>query len=98
MRAFEPIRKRVPKITREQGIAQLRRDWMKPDDNLITEEEAAIWYSLFDVHLRWEPTMPPRRRKRPIRPTAEHVDHFTWLERDRVRRTTDAIPVRRRLD
>jgi hypothetical protein len=42
--------------------------------------------------------MPPRRRQRSIRLTAENLDHFTWLERDWVRRTSDAAPVRRRLD
>jgi hypothetical protein len=42
--------------------------------------------------------MPPRRRRRPIRPTAEHLDHFTSLERDWIHRTPDAVPVRRRPD
>jgi hypothetical protein len=28
MRAFEPIRKRVPKITQEEAAAPIRRDWV----------------------------------------------------------------------
>jgi hypothetical protein len=33
-------------------------------------------------------------RTRPERPTAERLDRFTQLERDRVRRTSDSVPVR----
>jgi hypothetical protein len=43
----------------------------------LTEEQASEWAWSRWSHLAWEPTMPPRRRKRPIRPTAEHHDHFT---------------------
>jgi hypothetical protein len=35
--------------------------------------------------------MPARERRRLIRPTTEHLDHFTWLERDWGRRATDAV-------
>jgi hypothetical protein len=98
VRAFEPIRKRVPKITQEQAAVLIRPNWQNADGSELTEDQASSWAWRWWVHLEWEPTMPPRRRKRPIRPTAEHLDHFTWLERDWVRRTTDAVPVRRRLD
>ena len=40
MRTFEPIRKRVPRITEEEAAALIRRDWMKPDGTLISEEKA----------------------------------------------------------
>src|SRR5262249_21277957 len=37
MRAFEPTRKRVPKITQEEAAALIRRDWMKPDGTRLIE-------------------------------------------------------------
>jgi hypothetical protein len=94
MRSFEPVRKRVPKITLETAVALIRRNWQNADGSELSDEQAQHWAHRWWVHLRWEPTMPPRQRKRPIRPTAEHLDHFTWLERDWVRRTPDSVPVR----
>ena len=40
--------------------------------------------------------LQPRERKRPTRPTAEHLEDFTMLERDWACRTTDAAPIRPR--
>jgi hypothetical protein len=95
MRTFEPIRKRVPRITEEEAAALIRRHWMKPDGTLISEEEARLWAWTFFLHLKYEPgSMPPRPRTRPERPTAERLDRFTQLERDWVRRTPDSVPVR----
>jgi hypothetical protein len=97
MRAFEPIRKRVPRITYEEAGALIRRDWMKPDGTLISEEEAGAWASTFLFNLRhetgplWRPPVP---RTRPERPTAERLDRFTQLDCDWVRRTPDSIAVR----
>jgi hypothetical protein len=52
--AFQPIRKRVPKITHEEAVVLIRRNWMKPDGTLISEEEARVWASTFLFHLRYE--------------------------------------------
>jgi hypothetical protein len=95
--AFHPIRKRVPRITHEEAVVLIRRNWMKPDGTLISEEEARVWASTFLFHLRYEVGpiwKPPKPRTRPERPTAERLDRFTQLERDWVRRTTDSVPVR----
>jgi hypothetical protein len=95
MRAFEPSRKRVPKITQEEAAALIRRDWMKPDGTFLTEEEACSWAWTFFLHLKYEPgSRPPKPRTRPERATAERLDRFTQLERDWVRRTPDSVPVR----
>jgi hypothetical protein len=60
-----------------------------------TEEEARSWTWTFFLHPTYEPgSRPPKPRTRPERPTAERLDEFTMLERDWVRRTPDAVPVR----
>jgi hypothetical protein len=95
VRAFEPIRKRFPKITHEEAVALIRRNWMKPDETLLTEKEARSSAWTFFLHLAYEPgSMPPKPRTRPERPTAERLDRFTQLERDWVRWTPDSVPVR----
>jgi hypothetical protein len=33
--AFQPIRKRVPRITEEEAAVLIRRHWMKTDGTLI---------------------------------------------------------------
>ena len=43
MRAFKPIRKRVPRITEEEAAALVRRDGMKPDGTPLTDGEARAW-------------------------------------------------------
>jgi hypothetical protein len=97
MRAFDPIRKRVPKITQEEAAALIRRDWMNADGTHLTEVEARSWAWTFFLHLTYEPgSRPPKPRARPERPTAERLDRFTQLERDWIRRTADFVPVRMR--
>jgi hypothetical protein len=76
--------------------ALIRRDWQNADGSELTEDQANPWAWRWWVYLRWEPTVPPRERRRSIRPTAEHLDHLTWLERDWVRLTTDSVPIRKR--
>ena len=97
MRAFEPVRRRVLRITHEEAAVLIRRDWMKPDGTIIAEEEAGAWATTFFFHLRYEVGpiwKPPVPRTRPKRPTADGLDRFTQLERDWVRRTQDSGPVR----
>jgi hypothetical protein len=43
MRAFDPIRERVLRITPEEAAALIRRNWMEPDGTPLTEEEARAW-------------------------------------------------------
>jgi hypothetical protein len=52
VRSFEPIPKRLPKITQVEAAALIRRDWMKPDGTLLTEEEARLWAWTFFPHLK----------------------------------------------
>jgi hypothetical protein len=74
-RAFEPIRKRVPKITEEEAAALIRRNWMKPDGTPLSEGEARRWAWTFFLHLKYEPgSRPPRLRTQPERPTAERLE------------------------
>ena len=40
MRAFEPIRKRVPRITQEQAVALIRRNWQNKDGSDLFEDQA----------------------------------------------------------
>ena len=75
----------------------IRRDWMKPDGTLISEEEARSWAWTFFLHLKYEPgSRPPRPRVRPESPTAERLDRFTQLERNGIRQMPDSVPVRMR--
>ena len=60
MRAFEPIRKRVPKINEDQAAALIRRNWQNADGSELSEDQAQHWVHRWWVHLHWEPTMPPR--------------------------------------
>jgi hypothetical protein len=95
VRAFEPIRKGVPKISQEEAAALIRRDWMKPDGTILCEEEARLWAWTFFLHLTYEPgSRPPKLRTRPERPTAERLDRFTQLERAWIGRTPHSVPVR----
>src|SRR5262245_3063292 len=68
MRSFEPVRKRVPKIPHEDAVELIRRDWMKPDGTLISEEEAATWAWTFFLYLesrRSAARVDERRRLEP---------------------------------
>jgi hypothetical protein len=95
VRAFEPIRKCVPRITEEQAALLIRRNWMKPDGTPLTGEEARSWAWAFFLHLTSEPgSRPPKPRTQTERPTAERLDRFTQLERDWTRWRPDSVPFR----
>jgi hypothetical protein len=52
VKAFEPIRKRVPKITQEQAARLIRRNWQNADGSELTEDQTNSWAWRWWVHLR----------------------------------------------